>query len=145
MKISSPAFKNGDVLPVTFTCEGEGVSPPLEASDVPTGTKSLVLIVDDPDAPAGTWVHWLVWNIPPSTRVIPKGARGIGIEGTHDGQKGGYGGPCPPRGPSHTYRFKIYAIDSMLELGAGADKRMLAGKMEGHIIEMAEIDCEFQR
>ena len=145
MKITSQAFQNGDAIPSRFTCEGEDINPPLEISDVPEGTKSLVLIVDDPDAPAGTWVHWLVWDIQPSTLIIPKGARGIGIEGTHDGRAVGYGGPCPPRGPSHTYRFKVYAMDRMLELRAGADKKMLAKEMEGHIIDMAEIDGEFQR
>ncbi len=142
MKISS-VFNNGDNIPKKYTCDGQDISPALKVNDVPATAKSLVLIVDDPDAPRGTWTHWTVWNIPPTTKDIPEGAK-LGVEGITDFGTIGYGGPCPPSG-SHTYRFKLYALDKMLDLRRGASLSELEKEMNGHVIAQAELDGEYQR
>lgn len=138
MKITSVAFQNNTKIPSKYTCDGENINPPLEFVDVPNNTKSLVLIVDDPDAPSKTWVHWVVYNINPDvTEVeensIPEG----GIEGMTDFGKPGYGGPCPPSG-THRYFFKLYALDATFDIPQNATKQMVEEKMEGHILDKAE-------
>jgi Raf kinase inhibitor-like YbhB/YbcL family protein len=144
MKVTSTAFGHGEAIPRKYTCQGEDTTPAISISDVPEGTGSIAIIVDDPDAPMGTWVHWVAWNIPPDKTEIAEGEQ-PGMQGTNDFKRPGYGGPCPPPGPSHTYRFKIYALDAMLELGEGATKAELEQAMEGHILAQAELDGEYQR
>lgn len=138
MKLTSPAFANNGAIPSEFTCDGAGLSPPLSISDIPKNTKSLALISDDPDAPVGTWDHWIVFNIPTSTTLIPKGAEPSGVAGRNSWGKTGYGGPCPPSG-THRYFFKIYALDTILNLPKGSAKKDLETAMQGHIIEKAEL------
>ncbi len=150
MTITSSAFQQNDSIPRAYTCDGgppsheatdgqSNMNPPLEISGVPAGAKSLALIVDDPDAPGGTWVHWLIWNINPKTKEIaghsvPQGA----TEGTTSFGKPGYGGPRPPRG-THHYFFKLYALDTALNLPPGTDKTALESAIKGHILEHAEL------
>jgi Raf kinase inhibitor-like YbhB/YbcL family protein len=139
MKIESPAFENNQSILSKYTCDGENISPPLKINDVPEGTKSLVLIVDDPDAPVGTWVHWTVWNINPQTKEIPEGVEPEGaVEGLTDFGSPGYGGPCPPSG-KHRYFFKLYALDILLSLDSSAETKDIEEAMEGHILDKAEL------
>ena len=127
MKLQSTAFKDGEMIPGKYTCDGANVSPPLSWNALPTGTKSLGLICDDPDAPGGTWVHWVYYDIPPETTGLPENVASLqhpqsgGSQGKNDFRKIGYGGPCPPGG-THRYYFKIYALDAMLALPPGATK-----------------------
>lgn len=135
MKITSPAFADKQMIPQKYTGDDEDVNPPLQISDPPAGTQGLVLIVDDPDAPSGDWVHWLVWNINPETKLIaenesPQGA----AQGTNDFGKQNYGGPCPPSGIHH-YQFKIYALDTLLNLPSSSRKKDLEKAMEGHVLD----------
>ena len=139
MKLESPVFENNGNIPSKYTCDGENVNPPLEISEVPENAKSLVLIVDDPDAPMGTWVHWTVWNISSKTTEIsensvPEGA----VEGMTDFGKPGYGGPCPPSG-THRYFFKLYALDATLDLDSSDKAKDIEKAMEGHILDKAEL------
>lgn len=139
MKIESSAFLDNQFIPSKYTCDGENVNPPLKISGVPSETKSLVLIVDDPDAPRGTWVHWTLWNINPKITEIsennsPEGA----VEGVTDFGKPGYGGPCPPSG-THRYFFKIYALDITLDLEVSAKVKDIEKAMEGHILDQARL------
>jgi len=145
MKIESPQFSQNGRIPSKYTCDGEDINPPLKISDVPKSAKSLVLIVDDPDAPMGTWVHWTVWNISPETREIqensvPEGA----VEGITSFGKKGYGGPCPPSG-THRYFFKLYALDTLLNLDSSAEVKDIEQAIEGHILEKAELIGLYQR
>jgi Raf kinase inhibitor-like YbhB/YbcL family protein len=145
MKISSPAFENNSKIPSKFTCDGENANPPLKIEDVPSGTKSLVLIVDDPDAPGGTFLHWLVWNIPPQTTLIeenslPQGA----VQGGNDFGKENYGGPCPPSG-THRYFFKLYALDKNLNLPKGSSLKEVEKEMEVHILDQAQLIGLYQK
>lgn len=140
---SSPAFGHGQPIPAVYTCKGRDISPPLTWSDLPQGTKSLALIMDDPDAPMGTWVHWVIYNIP-STRTgleeaIPSEERLAdgSLQGKNSWRRIGYGGPCPPSG-THRYYFRLYALDSMLSLAPGATKEQLLQAMQGHILAEAE-------
>ena len=145
MRIASPAFQNNQTIPAKYTCDADNVNPPLIFSEVPQGTKSLALIVDDPDAPAGTWVHWLVWNIDPAVRQIAENSVPAGaVEGVTSFGTAGYGGPCPPSG-THRYFFKAYALDSMLELDGKADKEKLLAAMKGHILDQAELVGLYKR
>ncbi len=144
MNISSSAFRNGEGIPKKFTCESQDRSPELSVADVPDGTKSIAIIMDDPDAPMGTWVHWVVWGIPPLTRKIAEGAR-IGVDGMNSFRKTGYGGPCPPPGKPHRYFFKVYALDSSLDLQPGSDKAALLSAMEGHVLAEAELMGTYRR
>ena len=138
MKIESEAFGHGGQIPPPYTCDGENVSPSLAFSAVPEGTKTLALVVDDPDAPNGLWVHWLLWNIPPNTKTIGEGGAPKGaVEGTTSFGATQYGGPCPPDG-EHRYFFKLYALDSEIELPTSATKEGLEEAMIGHILERAE-------
>lgn len=139
MKISSSAFQHNQAIPAKYGCDGENISPPLTISEVFEGAKSLALIADDPDVPAGTWVHWTVWNIDPATTEIAENSVPEGVvEGITSFGSAGYGGPCPPSG-EHRYFFKLYALDTILELGADADKAALETAMEGHILAQAEL------
>ena len=139
MKIISPAFKNGANIPAKFSRQGGNSSPPLQIAGAPANAKTLVLIVDDPDAPTGLFTHWLIWNIDPKTSSIaehsaPKGA----VEGTNDFPSVGYGGPQPPSG-THRYYFKIFALDQTLNIPAGVKRRELDEAMKGHVIAQAEL------
>lgn len=138
MKLESPAFGNMERIPSKYTCDGQDINPPLKISDVPENTKSLVLIVDDPDAPAGTWVHWLVWNISPNTKEIPENSvPKNAVEGITSWNRVGYGGPCPPSG-THRYFFKLYALDTILDLPSTTISE-LEKAMENHILDKAEL------
>ena len=138
MKLDSPVFEANGRIPTKFTCVGKDVSPPLRITDAPPSAKSLALIMDDPDAPAGTWVHWVEWNIPPGPTTIAEAAGRLGVQGTNSWGKRGYGGPCPPSG-AHRYFFKVYALDAMLTLPEGTQKSGLLAAMEGHILAQAEL------
>jgi len=148
--IESPAFKNGEFIPSKYTCDGEDISPALKWSNIPEGTKSLALICDDPDAPIGDWVHWVLYNIPPQTRELKehipsdKILKDGSIHGLNDWKRYGYGGPCPPSGV-HRYFFKLYALDTKLNLGPGATKKQLLDAMKGHIIAQGELMGKYQR
>lgn len=144
MKLSSSVFENEEAIPSEYTCDGADVSPALTFSAIPENTKSLALIMDDPDAPMGTWVHWLVWNIPPNVTGFSKGENITYPQGKNDFGKLDYGGPCPPSG-IHRYFFKLYALDTMLELKEGANKKQLESAMPGHIIEEAQLMGTYSR
>ncbi len=137
--LTSSAFKEGEMIPKKYTCDGPDISPPLRWDSVPSQAKSLALIADDPDAPMGTWVHWVIFNIPPHIsdlpeNVSPKDSLLSGaLQGRNDFRKVGYGGPCPPGG-THRYYFKLYALDTMLKLKSGCSKGDLLKAMEGHIV-----------
>lgn len=139
MKIESTVFTHNQPIPAKYTCDGQNVNPPLTFSDIPAEAKSLVLINDDPDAPAGTWVHWTVWNISPTTTQVPENSVPQGaVEGTTSFGKSGYGGPCPPSG-THRYFFKVYALDTTLSLDAKATKQDLEKAMEKHVLAQTEL------
>jgi Raf kinase inhibitor-like YbhB/YbcL family protein len=150
MKLESAVFEANQTIPTKYTCDGEDVSPPLTWDDPPTGTQSLVLICDDPDAPRGTWVHWVVYNLPPDVRNLPEGIPSQptlsngGIQGTNDFRKLGYGGPCPPSG-SHRYFFKLYALDTLLDLEPGATKAQIEQAMQSHILAGGELIGNYTR
>jgi len=145
LTITSPAFGTGELIPSKFTCDGQDVNPALAIGNVPAGTKSLALIMDDPDAPNGTWVHWVLWNIDPATREIRENSVPAGAKpGTNDFRKTSYGGPCPPPG-THRYFFKMYALDTMLDLGSGATKAALEKAMRGHILGQGELMGRYKR
>ncbi|MEF8788378.1 MAG: YbhB/YbcL family Raf kinase inhibitor-like protein, partial [Planctomycetota bacterium] len=136
LELISPAFRDGAEIPTRYTCDGDDVSPPLEISGVPDEAASLALVVDDPDAPGRTFVHWVAWNIPPDTSELPEGKLPAGREGTNSFGETGYGGPCPPEGDGpHTYRFKLHALDAKLDLEAGAGADALYDAMDGHILD----------
>jgi len=139
LRIESPEFGSNEMIPSKFTCEGQNTNPELKISGVGSNAKSLVLIMDDPDAPMGTWVHWTLWNIDPETAEIPQNSVPEGaVEGITSFKKPGYGGPCPPSG-THRYFFKLYAIDTLLGLGAKATASDIEKAMEGHILDSAEL------
>jgi Raf kinase inhibitor-like YbhB/YbcL family protein len=139
MKIVSNAFKHNSMIPSRYTCDGQNINPPLEVSDTPENAKSLVLIVDDPDAPMGTWIHWTVWNIDPKTSAVAENScPGGAIEGITSFGREGYGGPCPPGG-THRYFFKIFALDITLDLSSETSIRELEHAMQNHIIDKAEV------
>lgn len=139
MKLTSPAFFHGAIMPMAYTCDGTDVNPPLKIENVPPGTQSLALIVDDPDAEGSPWVHWLLWNINPNVILIDEQSTpGGAVSGITSFGHPGYGGPCPPNGEHH-YHFKIYALDIMLDLPHTADKKGLEDAMAGHIIGAAEL------
>ncbi len=150
MEVRSQAFKPGSMIPAKHTCDGADTSPPLTWSDSPAGTKSFALIMDDPDAPVGAWVHWVVWNIPatargleenvPKTASLPNGAR----QGTNDFKRTGYGGPCPPSG-THRYFFKLYALGTTLNLSPETTKSVLEDTMRRHILAQSELIGKYTR
>jgi len=150
MKLSSPAFFEGALIPAQYTCARDDFSPPLTWSDIPPGAKTLALIVDDPDAPVGTWMHWVVFNLPVSAAGLPQGIKdekqlaGGGTQGTNSWRRIGYGGPCPPSG-THRYFFKLYALDITLSLGNNTTAKELQGAMKGHILAEAQLMGRFKR
>lgn len=150
IKITSPAFENGGMIPAKYTCDGINVSPPLAWGSIPEGTKSLALISDDPDAPTGTWVHWVIYNLPADIKGLPENIPPLkelehgAKQGITDFRRIGYGGPCPPSG-THRYYFKIYALDIMLDLEAGATKKQLLKAMEGHILAQGQLMGRYKR
>ena len=145
LQISSPAFSHHGTIPARFTCDGVDVNPPLALGTVPAGTRSLALIVDDPDAPVGMWVHWVMWNIPPETRGIGENSVPAGaVQGVNDWKRNRYGGPCPPSG-SHRYFFKLYALDTTLTLAPSTTKAALERAMEGHILARGELQGTYRR
>lgn len=146
----SKAFGSGETIPRKYTCDGPDLSPSLRWTDPPAGTKSLALICDDPDAPIGTWVHWVFYGISQDTRELPEGVPKDkvledGRQGKNDFGRIGYGGPCPPRGPAHRYFFKLYALDRELDLSPGMTKASLLKAMEGHILARAELMGRYGR
>lgn len=144
MRIESPAFKSGMPIPKKYACTGVNVSPPLVFYDVPADTRSFALIVEDPDAPNGTFDHWIAWNFPKHTHHIPEGAKGP-REGRNGYGEGRYRGPCPPFGENHRYFFKLYALDRELTLPSGSSKSDLHAAMEGHILGQAELMGTFTK
>lgn len=135
LTITSPAFKHQGEIPVRYTCAGENINPPLVFANIPGGTRSFVLIVDDPDAPMGTWVHWVVFNIPQATAAVaPQSAPGT--QGRNDFGNNNYGGPCPPSG-THRYFFKLYALDILLPLHDGASNAAVEKAMQSHILDQS--------
>lgn len=146
INLSSNSFANGETIPRCYTCDDEDLSPHLAWSDVPAGAASLALIAEDPDAPAGTWVHWVLYNLPPEIGELPEGVKSIiGVQGKNDFGRLGYGGPCPPRGKAHRYYFKLYALDTLLDLREGATKSRLLKEMEGHILAQGEWMGRYRR
>jgi Raf kinase inhibitor-like YbhB/YbcL family protein len=150
LTLTSPAFQNGGMIPRKYTCDGQDLSPPLEWAGAPEGTKSIALISDDPDAPMGTWVHWVIYNLPPGASSLPEGlAREPELEkgarqGMTDFRRVGYGGPCPPRGV-HRYFFRLYALDAELPLKPGATKKELLKAMQGRILAEGELMGKYGR
>jgi len=151
LQISSTAFSGGEMIPKKFTCDGPDVSPQLSWTDAPAATQSFALIMDDPDAPVGTWVHWVLYNLPANTKELPEGvekqeqlASGA-LQGRNDFRKIGYGGPCPPAGKPHRYFFKLYALDTKPSLNAGATKADLERAMKGHIVGQTELMGRYGR
>jgi len=142
LRVYSTVFSHKGHIPSEYTCDGKDINPPLEVENIPEGTKSLALIMEDPDAPRGTFDHWLVWNISPNEAIAEQ--TNPGISGINDFGKTGYGGPCPPSGV-HRYFFKIYALDTKLELLTGVDKKTLLEAMNGHILSEGEIMGLYQR
>ena len=150
ISVKSPAFKDGDMIPSVYTCDGENISPPLMWSDPPENTETFALISDDPDAPMGTWVHWVVYNISPETRKLPENIpsgpeiAGGAIQGVTDFGATGYGGPCPPSG-THRYFFKLYALDTSLSLEGGASKKTVVNAMKGHVLAQGQVMGKYRR
>lgn len=143
MKITSPAFENNGNIPDEYTCKGKDISPEVRFENVPTGTESLVLIMDDPDAPGQVWDHWILFNIPSSIIQIPENTQ-PGASGKNSWGRTRYGGPCPPSG-EHRYRLKLYALDKRLELQEGASKQEVQEAMQGHILEEAQLTGKYSK
>jgi Raf kinase inhibitor-like YbhB/YbcL family protein len=151
MQLQSSSFEDGQRIPVKHTADGVDVSPALQWSGVPEGTKALVLICDDPDAPVGNWVHWVLYDIPPGTAELPEGVPtddtvlGSARQGRNDFRKLGYGGPAPPPGKVHRYIFTLYAVDKPTGLGAGARKPQVLAAIEGHVLATAKLMGTYSR
>ena len=151
MELKSSAFQNGATIPRKYTCDADDISPPLSWSNAPSAAKTFALIVDDPDAPGGTWVHWVIYDLPANskelseavgkTETLANGAK----QGLNDFRKVGYGGPCPPPGKPHRYRFKLYALDAPAHLKPRATKQQLLDDMKGHVLGEAEIIGSYGR
>lgn len=151
IQVTSTAFAEGQPIPAKYTCDGLNMSPPLEWSGAPSNTQSLALIADDPDAPVGTWVHWVIYDLPsgttelaentPQTQQLPNGAK----QGVNDFRRPGYGGPCPPSGKPHRYYFKLYALDTKLDLKPDSTKKELLKAMDGHILAEGRLMGTYQR
>ena len=151
MQITSTAFQEGTILPKQCSADGKNISPALQWNGVPAGTKSFALICDDPDAPRGTWVHWVIFNLPadkhelaegvPPLEILPDGAK----QGKNDFEETGYGGPAPPPGKAHRYFFKLYALDTTLDLNAGATKPEVEAAMKGHILAEGQLMGKYLR
>jgi Raf kinase inhibitor-like YbhB/YbcL family protein len=150
--LTSTAFKDGAPIPSKHTCDGADRSPPLAWSDAPPGTAAFALIAEDPDAPAGTWVHWVAYNLPATTAELPENVAkvesldlGGARQGRNDFHRPGYGGPCPPPGPPHRYFFKLYALDAPLQVRPGATKKDVEAAMQGHTLGMAQLSGTYAR
>jgi len=151
--LASPAFREGAAIPLKHTCDGADVSPPLAWSDAPAKSAAFALIADDPDAPAGTWVHWVLYNLPATARGLPENvpktdqlpSLGGALQGRNDFRRAGYGGPCPPPGPAHRYFFKLYALNEALGLNAGASKADVERAMRGHVLGSAQLMGSYAR
>ena len=144
MKVTSSAFSDGQTIPAKYTCDGSDVIPPLDFDDVPPRAVTLALIMDDPDAPMGTWDHWVIWNMPPQQRHVAEGKVPQGIVGRNSWKKNAWGGPCPPD-REHRYFFKVYALDRQLDIPPNSTKKDLERAMEGHIIEEAQLMGRYDR
>ena len=150
MNLTSTAFSYGEPIPVKYSCKGQDVSPSLAWDEPPAGTKSFALIMDDPDAPMGTWVHWVLFNVPTEARGLPEGMQTKptladgSVQGVTSARSTGYHGPCPPSG-THRYFFKLYALDTTLNLSSSADKKAMLAAMEGHILAQAELMGTFRK
>ena len=142
LRVSSPIFQNNQFIPPKYTCDGDDVNPSLRIEGIPREAQALVLIVDDPDAPMGTWDHWVVWNIPPVERIEENSVPGI--QGLNDFNKHSYGGPCPPSG-THRYFFKVYALDMKLNLNPNSRKKDVEKAMKGHILAEGKIVGLYRR
>jgi len=148
--LTSPAFQQGEAIPVKYTCDGEDISPPLQWVNLPAGAANLALVMDDPDAPNRTWVHWVMFDLPSGTAGLPEGASpaagqpGGGIQGANSWNRNSYGGPCPPSG-THRYFFTLYALDTPLGLSADADKEEVLSAMEGHILGQGQLMGTYKR
>lgn len=151
LSVQSPAFKEGDKIPVTYTCDGADMSPPISWDHAPSGVKTYALIVDDPDAPRGVFTHWVIFNIPGASmglpENVPKDARldDGAIQGKNDFGRTGYGGPCPPAGKLHRYQFHVYALDSSLNVGSGASKQDVLHAMQGHVLANGRLMGVYKR
>jgi Raf kinase inhibitor-like YbhB/YbcL family protein len=143
MKLSSPAFADGEAIPSRFTCDGHDASPALAIEGLPEGTACLALIMDDPDAPVGTWDHWVAYDIP-VTAAIPEGVKALGTAGCNSWRKTGYGGPCPPFG-EHRYFFRVYALSAPLGLAPGASKKQVLEAMRGRVLAEAALMGRYTR
>lgn len=147
IEVTSAAFNHGQAIPSRYTCDGQDISPALAWRNVPPGTVSQVLIMDDPDAPRGTWVHWVIFNIPSEATSLPEASGTIpggGVDGNNSWKRTGYGGPCPPSG-THRYFFKLYALDTLLDLSPGVTKGQVERAMEGHILDQGELMGTYKR
>jgi Raf kinase inhibitor-like YbhB/YbcL family protein len=150
IKVTSSAFKDGEIIPKQYTCDGNDISPPLTWSGVPQDAKSIALICDDPDAPVGIWVHWVLFNLPPTSNALPAEVSSAKVldngakHGKNDFKRFGYGGPCPPGG-THRYYFKVYALDSVLDLDPGITKADLMKAMQGHILAEGQLMGRYKR
>ena len=151
LKMTTSGFAPGGTIPAEFTCDGSDVSPALAWSGAPAGTQSFALIVDDPDAPRGTWVHWVLYDVPPTERHLDEGVPSAGTlpsggrQGLNDFGNIGYGGPCPPPGPAHRYCFRLYALDRKLGLQSGATRAAVDRGMRGHVLASAELVGRYSR
>jgi Raf kinase inhibitor-like YbhB/YbcL family protein len=151
LRITSPAFSEGETIPRKYTCEGPDVSPPLNWGEPPVGARALALIVDDPDAPVGVFNHWIIFNIPAAERGLTEAVPVQGelpngsLQGRNSFGRMGYGGPGPPPGGPHRYYFTLYALSEPLKLTAGADKKQVLAAMKGHIIGQAELMGKYRR
>jgi Raf kinase inhibitor-like YbhB/YbcL family protein len=151
LSVSSAAFREGEVIPGKYTCQGQDISPPLTWSEPPAGTQSLALIVDDPDAPGGVFNHWVIFNILADSRELPEAVPAQAelpsgaLQGKNDFGRVGYAGPCPPSGRPHRYQFIVYALDSRLDLTAGIAKKQLLIAMQGHVLAQGELSGSYQR
>lgn len=139
LHVTSPVFENGSQIPAAFTCDGADRSPELVWESVPASAQSLALIMEDPDAPGGTWTHWVAYAISPTSSGFPEGTTDGLVQGENDFDRTGYGGPCPPTGSDHRYFFRLYALDSELGLEDGASKNELLEAMDGHVIGVGQI------
>jgi Raf kinase inhibitor-like YbhB/YbcL family protein len=145
LDVSSAAFAVGTPIPVQYTCDGASDrSPPLSWSELPNTAKTIALVVDDPDAPSGTFTHWIAWNIPPDTRTLADGANAPGVSGENDFGRAGYAGPCPPKGKLHHYHFKIFGLDTTLALKSGAKRADLDAAMASHVVAQGDLVGTFQ-
>ena len=145
IQIRSTGFSDGETIPLLYTCDGHDISPDLSWSGIPDSSQALVLIMDDPDAPGGTWVHWVLYGLPGDLTELSEGAQGLGVDGVNSWRRPGYGGPCPPLGTTHRYFFKLYALEVELNLKPGATKDEVEKAMFGHILARGQMMGTYER